>query len=285
MSKGYVILAQNSTHGDYVKMAYVLALSIKVTQSDIKSVSLITDIVDAVPHHYRDVFDQIIEIPWYDDAYESEWKIENRWKIYHVSPYEETVVLDADMLFLTDVSHWWKYLSKNYEICFVNKPRTYRNEIVSENYYRQTFEKNFLPNFYSAFTYFKKGDTSLQYWKLVEIITKNWQTFYSKYLLETKPKFLSMDVTYALAAKLMDIHSMMILPDYITFTHMKGRCQGWKMNSDDWRDYAAAYLDKKGNLKVGNYSQSGIFHYTEKEFVSLAYYVFEDLYKESIKND
>ena len=284
MSKGYVILAQNSSHGDYVKMAYVLALSIKVTQSKISSVTLITDVIDSVPHHYRAAFDHIIEIPWYDDAYNSEWKIENRWKIYHITPYDETIVLDADMLALTDISHWWKYLSQNHNICFVNKPVTYRNEIITETYYRTVFVENDLPNFYSAVMYFKKSDFAMQYWKLVELITKNWQMFYSRFLLETKPKNLSMDVTYALAAKIMDIQDVTIPPEHITFVHMKGRCQNWKLNSDNWREYAAAYIDKTANLKVGNYKQTGLFHYTEKDFVSVAYHVFEDLYKESLEH-
>lgn len=280
MSKGYVILAQNSDRGDYLTMAYTLALSIKATQKKINSVSLITDVVDAVPQHYRAVFDHIIEIPWFDDALQSAWKIENRWKIYHITPYEETVVLDADMLFLTDVSHWWKYLSKNHEMCFVNSPITYRNEVITETYYRKVFVDNNLPNFYSAFMYFKKCDLAEQYWKMVEVVTKHWKIFYSTYLPESRPNHLSMDVVFSLAAKIMNIQDYMIPTNHITFVHMKGRCQNWKLNSDDWRNYAAAYIDKRGNLKVGNHKQTGIFHYTEKEFVFVAQNVFENLYKE-----
>lgn len=281
MSKGFVILAQNSNYGDYLKMAYTLALSIKVTQSETASVSLITDAVDTVPPYYSEIFDHIIEIPWYDDAHSSEWKIENRWKIYHITPYDETIVLDADMIALTDIGHWWKYLNR-YNVCFITNPITYRNELITETYYRKVFVENDLPNFYSAFMYFKKCDFSHQYWKIVELITKNWQIFYSRFLEESKPKHLSMDVTYALAAKLMDIQDMMIAPEYITFVHMKGRCQNWKSNSDDWRDCAAAHIDKHGNLKVGNYKQFGLFHYTEKDFASAICYVFEELYKESL---
>ena len=73
-NKGYLILAQNGTV-DYVRMAYVLALTIKLTQTEINSVSLLTDVPDAVPDHYKSVFDNIIEIPWFDDALNSEWKI------------------------------------------------------------------------------------------------------------------------------------------------------------------------------------------------------------------
>ena len=115
-TKGYLILAQNKSSTDYVQMAYVLALSIKTSQKEVTSVSLITDVPDAVPEHYRAVFDQIIEIPWYDDALTSEWKIENRWKIDHITPYEETILLDADMLFLTSVDDWWGYLNQNFDL-------------------------------------------------------------------------------------------------------------------------------------------------------------------------
>ena len=95
MSKGFVVLAQNTSNVDYVKQAYALALSIKFSQKTVKSISIITN--DVVPDEYKDVFDTIIPIPWVDDAQDKEWKVENRWKIYHVTPYEETIVLDTDM--------------------------------------------------------------------------------------------------------------------------------------------------------------------------------------------
>ena len=50
-----------------------------------------------------DNFDQIIPIPFGDAADDSEWKVENRWKIYHASPYDETIVMDTDMLVLQNI--------------------------------------------------------------------------------------------------------------------------------------------------------------------------------------
>jgi hypothetical protein len=50
---------------------------------------------------------------------------------------------------------------------------------------------------------------------------------------------------------------------------MKARCQDWKLiQTDRWQDKVGVYLDKNLNLKIGNYKQSGIFHYTEKDFAS-----------------
>jgi hypothetical protein len=279
--KGYLILAQNS-NDDYVRLAYVLALSIKLTQTGTTSVSLVTDIPDAVPAHYRSVFDHIIEIPWFDDALESDWKIENRWKIYHVTPYDQTILLDADMLFLSDVSHWWDYLEQNHDLFICHDVMTYRNELVTDRFYRRAFKSNDLPDIYSAFTYFKKSETAELFWKSVETIAKNWQKFYSLYITEDRPKHLSMDVVFSLAIKLLGLKDQTSSPfGYPRFVHMKSRVQNWKTASEDWMEHAGVYLNKHGSLKIGNYQQSEIIHYTEKKFLNdYVLYVFEDLYKE-----
>ena len=267
MNKGYVILAQNSGGNDYVSMAAACAFSIKATQTTVKDVTLITDVIDAIPYHCRDAFDQILPIQWFDDAYESEWKIENRWKLYHLTPYEETVILDADMLFLSDVSHWWDYMNKNYNLLITDKVFTYRNEQITNSFYRKTFRENNLPNCYSAFTYFKKSEFSKEFWQLVELIVKNWKPYYNAFIKESKPNHLSIDIVFALAIKILgienDVFSSLDIP---TFTHMKSRDQGWINYTDRWMDSAGVYMNDKCQLKIGNFQQTGIFHYTENDF-------------------
>jgi len=268
MTKGYVILAQNNKNNDYVRMAYATALSIKATQTEINNVTLITDVPDAVPNHYKKVFDKILPILWYDDALNSEWKIENRWKLYHLTPYDETIILDADMLFLSDVSYWWKYLSDNHDIAITETVYTYRNELIVDSFYRKVFRSNSLPNCYSAFTYFKKCKKAETFWKIVELIVKNWKDFYQKFLKESRPNYLSIDVAFALAVKILGIEDEVFTKlNYPSFTHMKSMDQGWIECSDDWTLSAGIYLNDTG-LKIGNYQQEGIFHYTEKEFLT-----------------
>lgn len=282
-SKGYLILAQNNSTDDYLSMAYALALSIKLSQTEVTSVSLLTDVPDAVRHHHRDLFDHIIQIPWFDDAYNSNWKIENRWKIYHVTPYDQTVLLDADMIFLTDISHWWRYLENNHDLFITDTVFTYRNEKITDTYYRKVFEGNNLPNTYSAFTYFKKSELAEEFWKTVEIIAKNWQVFYNKFLPNSKPKHLSMDVVFALAVKILGIEDHIISRfDYPTFVHMKSKVQNWQSSSDDWMNHVSTYFSAPNILKVGNVQQSGIFHYTEKKFLDYILRVLERSYKEKI---
>ena len=284
MSKGYVILAQNNVKDDYIKMAYVAAMSIKISQLTVNNVTLITDVPDAVPHHYREAFDQILPILWYDDALGSDWKIENRWKIYHITPYKQTVLIDADMLFLTDISHWWKYLEKNHDLFIADRVTTYRNEEIKSDYYRKVFTSNDLPNTYSAFTYFKKSQDAEIFWKFVEIIVKNWKDFYQKYLENNRPNYLSIDVVFGLAVKILGYEDKVFSKfDYPTFTHMKGRVQNWSYEKDRWMDITPVYLNDQCQLKVGNYSQEGIFHYTEKDFLNdNVYYKYQKLFKEDV---
>lgn len=268
MTKGYLILAQNNKD-DYVKMAYVAAMSIKLTQKEINNVTLVTDVPDAVPEHYKKVFDQILPILWYDDALDSDWKIENRWKLYHMTPYDETVVIDADMLFLSDVSHWWKYLTENHEMMITDKVFTYRNELITTSRYRKAFIDNSLPNCYSAFTYFKKCDLAKMFWKIVEVIVKDWQVFYQKYIKESRPGHLSIDIVFSLAVKILGIEDQVFSSfDYPSFIHMKSYDQNWKNASPDWTEHAGIYMNEQCQLKIGNYQQTGIFHYTEKKFLN-----------------
>lgn len=270
MDKGFIILVQNTDSINYVRMAAYLAASIKKTQNEIDSVSVITDNVDLIKKSYSDLFDNVIEIPWNDSAKNSFWKIENRWKIYHASPYKQTIMLDADMLFLNDITHWWEYLDKNFDLFVTSTVKTYRNDKVTGTYYRRVFTANQLPNAYTAFVYFKQCDFSKQFWKLVEEIAKNWKEYYNHFLKDYKPSFLSMDVVFALAIKILDIEDKVFSSiDHPSFVHMKGYIQDWNTPHENWMKKIPVNLDKDLNLKIGNFLQNGIFHYTEKNFIDV----------------
>lgn len=275
MTKGYIILAQDSINPkiDYHRMAYALALSIKNTQSTVSDVTLITDKnVNLFSNRYHDVFDNIIELPWGDHAKLSKWKIENKWKYYHATPYDETVVLDADMVFTSDVSSWWDLLSSK-EICLANTVNTFRGEVASDDHYRKTFTSNDLPNIYTAFMYFKKTEMSAELFKLTEIIFKNWERFYYDYLDETRPKQLSGDVAYALAIKLLGIEKDCTFSNSVnipSFVHMKSKIQNIpeRFITEDWTLHLPTYFTENGILKIGNYQQHLPFHYQIKEWLT-----------------
>ena len=200
MNKGFCILAQNNSDVDYVRQAYALAVSIHKFNKDQK-VSLITN--DKVSKKYQTVFDKIIKIPWTDQAESSHWKIENRWKVYHASPYEYTIVMDADMLVLHDISFWWKSLIKR-DLFFVSDIRNYRNEVVTNRYYRKTFDENNLPDLYSAIYYFKKSEAAYEFFNFLELIVTNWELFYGECAPELYQNRCSIDLCCSIASKILD---------------------------------------------------------------------------------
>jgi hypothetical protein len=265
MSKGFCLLAQNNDTTDYIRQAYALALSLHKYNKGQK-ISLITN--DPVPASYLHAFDKIIAIPWDDNAEGAKWKIQNRWKVYHASPYDETIVLEADMLILNDITHWWKELGKR-DLFFVSNVRTYRDELVTSTYYRKTFKANTLPNLYSACHYFKKGDVAKEFFNLVEIIINNWQLFYGKFASEEYQKWCSMDVSCALASKILGNETEITDPkSFITFTHMKPHVQEWGQVPEQWTKVIGKYYRPDGTLILGNYVQKGLLHYVEDEFLT-----------------
>ena len=266
MSKGFIVLAQNTETVDYIKQAYALALSIKNTQQTVNKISLITN--DEVPYQYKHVFDKIIEIPWGDMATNPTWKIENRWKMFHVSPYDETIVLDTDMLFLDDISSWWDYCSTS-DLKFCSKIKNYKNEIITTDpVHRKTFINNGLSNPYVALYYFKKSDLALNFFKVLEFVVKNWE-FCSKTITSTTPqKWLSIDLATAIAIDIMGIEDQVIDKfSPLEFVHMKSAIQGWNPVPSSWQN-VVSFSFENGCMLVGNYQQSFLFHYVEKDFVT-----------------
>jgi len=265
MSKGFCLIAQNNSKTDYVKQAYALALSIHKFNKDQK-VSIITN--DPIQEEYRSVFDQIIPIPFADDADRSDWKIENRWKVYHATPYDETIVMDVDMLVVSNITHWWNELSKR-NLFFVSNVNTYRQDIVTSRKYRKVFDSNNLPNLYSGVYYFKKGDEAHRFFYLLELVMNNWELFYGKYADIDYQNWCSMDVSCAIVSKLLDNESDITQNNsYITFTHMKPHIQGWKEIPEKWTRVIGSYLTNDGDFLLGNFKQTGVLHYVEDEFLT-----------------
>jgi hypothetical protein len=265
-TKGFIILAQNSEGIDYVRQAYALALSIKITQPEYNSVSLVTDAV--VPTEYLKAFDHVIDIPYSDSAKLSAWKVENRWKFIHASPYDETIVLDSDMLFFKDITNLWTHLA-HHDVYFANKILDHRNNIVTDLVNRKTFAENNLPNVYFAFHYFKKTARAFEFYKTLEFVVKNWIDIYSTLTPNSQQKWLSMDVSAAIATKILDMEAEVTNNHLPTaFVHMKPNLQGWSPVPAEWINSADYYFDNTGALYINQFKQNENFHYTEDKFLT-----------------
>lgn len=272
MSKGYIVIAQNTNTVDYLEQAYALALNLKLTQKVVKNLTVCVDENTKrklTPKH-TSVFDHIVDIPWKDESSGSDWKINNKWKYYWMTPYDETVILDTDMIFPRDVSNWWNIMSQQ-DVWATTQVKNFRGEIVTSDYYRKCFTANNLPNIYTAFFYFKKTDLSAELFAMTEIVFQHWQRFFYKYLPAGKPDWLSGDVAYALAMKLLDIQHLCTkdnVTNMPTFVHMKSQLQDIKNISDNWSNSLPTYYKSHDDFKIGNYQQTLPFHYVDKTWMT-----------------
>lgn len=254
MSNGICVLAQNNDTTNYVEQAYALALSV-LSHSPNTNISIITN--DKISSKYKNVFDQVISIPGVDLAENKNWKIDNRWKLSQLTPYSNTTVFDADMLVLDPIN-----FSTN-ELAFTTTVNTYRNTTVTSRYYRKTFDDNNLPNIYTGMYQFKKSSNTTAFFNLLEVIMNNWEVFYKTYTPLSMQTWNSVDVSAAIALKILDI-------DYtsnLTFTHMKPHVQNIEPVPSKWTNDLS--VDFGDNIYINGFKQSGVLHYVEDEFLTL----------------
>lgn len=267
MSKGFLVIAENSKSTNYVEQAYALALSIKMSQKETTSISLVTN--NKVSKKIAKAFDQIITIPWTERVSESRYAVENRWKLFHISPYDETIVLDADMLMLEDISDWWSYCN-NFNLKFCNRVKNYKLEpILQDTFHRKAFNENGLTNPYFALHYFKKSEQALNFYKVLEFVCNNWEWCYNKFAPVAYQDWLSMDLASAIAIEITGYHEAVIDScSPLDFVHMKLPLQGWEILLASWQDTIPLVLNSRGELIAGNIKQTKLFHYVEKNFIS-----------------
>lgn len=265
MNFGYLIIVSQHKDIDYLKLAYALALSIKNTQKP--GYDKVALVIDDKKHL------ETLKSPWVFDEV-IEWNKEDFWTgrswMDKLTPWDQTVCLDADMLFLRDYSHWIDYFSENCELYIPSTSYTYRNEKVTGDFYRKTFTANELPNLYSMWTWFKKdSDISDEFFTLARHIIKNPNEFSSIYLKNLRPKILGTDESFSLAAKILDIqHNVSYDLEFPRLVHLKGMIQNWPWPAEKVTDHVGFYFNKSGNLKIGNFQQHNIVHYVEKDLIT-----------------
>lgn len=265
MKFGYLLVVSEHETVDYLSLAYALALSIKNTQKPgFDQVALVLDNKEKLNQLKSPwVFDHVIE--WNGQTF---W--DGRSWMDQLTPFENTVCLDVDMLFVRDCSHWAEYFIENCDLYVANKSYTYRGELITDNFYRKAFVKNDLPNLYSMYTFFKKGkDITTDFFNLGRHIILNPTEFSNVFLSNHKPKVLGTDEAFALSAKILGIEDQIAYPlEFPRLVHMKPMIQNWPWPADVWSNHVGFYLNKKGQLKIGNYQQYDLIHYVEKDKMS-----------------
>ena len=237
-------MAQNTKSTDYVSCAEVLKKSIHRVMPA-ANVTIITD------------------LPYGDQAPDSDWKLINDWQVYDASPYEYTIKLEADMIIPCNIDYWWDVL-KERDLVVSNTIRNYKGSISDCKMYRNFITDNELPDVYNAITYFKKSELAKDFFNIVKIIFQNWED-YKKILKCNSDEIATTDWVYSIACHIMGVENT-TLPAFKQFSmvHMKQHIND--LLSETWtNELVYEYND---HLKINTFPQFYPFHYHIKAFAN-----------------
>ena len=97
---------------------------------------------DVVPNAYKEVFDHIVITKDVGLKY----PMANEWQVFNLTPYKETIHVEADCLFTSNNDWWWQELQQH-ELFFTSHVKDYRGKTSTSNFYRKHFDKKGLPNY------------------------------------------------------------------------------------------------------------------------------------------
>lgn len=209
MSRGAVLVAQNNSTIDYIKLAIFSAQRIKKFL-DIP-VSLITDSRGYLESQYPDhPFDQVLDLTSNETYFQRrfndgslankilEWKNLSRYKVYDLSPYDTTLVLDVDYILNSSV------LKSSLKL---DCPLQIYSASMDIAEWRDTSEFQrinpySIPFYWATAFVFNKGSTASDFFILINYIKDNWDYFRTLYCI-TSPMFRN-DFAFSIAIHIMN---------------------------------------------------------------------------------
>jgi hypothetical protein len=258
MSFGYVLFA---TGREYQRLAYALALSIKIHQN--VNVSLITD-----EPNQPSIYDKVIVIK--PSKAEGRLSAYDRSFIYDLSPYDETIHIESDCLVLNDLSPWVEKL-KSKDLIFARKIVHFNGSPVDYKHhptYRSAYKLNCLPHdLRCAAFWFRKTEENQKFFDQVRLCNTNPKYPY-KHMPHVGVTIDSFDVCIAMATEeLQNYHTIVDHENVMSFCHAKIDLVG---------DGETIF---NGDLYVNGYKQKDIFHYVNKSWMDESKIkILEDIY-------
>jgi hypothetical protein len=178
----------------------------------------------------------------------------NDWQMFSVSPYRQTIKLEADMIATSAIDHWWTLFELR-DVVISQGCRNFYDEPADSRFYRKIFDQNHLPDVYNAITYWRLSKTARDFFDLIRHIFEHWNDY--RTLLKFPDDTASTDVVYAMAAQIMGPEQV-TLPTGLgpSIVHMKRYIN--PIQSNDWTKELTWENDP---FRINTVSQWGMVHY------------------------
>tara|TARA_B100000965_G_scaffold168755_2_gene140773 strand:- start:3479 stop:4357 length:879 start_codon:yes stop_codon:yes gene_type:complete len=271
--RGFVTLGIN-TGEDNIRYCYALALSIKACDPG-ASVTLIVDKgqLGNVQSFYEHAFDYMIELPHGNSAHKDGFHGMNLWQVYHATPYEETIYVDYDTLFVNvDMFNLWKIMGNDH-ISMPNKAYTYRRWDVPIGW-RFEFELQYsLPQLYSNMIYFNKHSKVAEEWfKMCDPVFQNWRQVYSRIFTDKKPEVFNKNILSNMVTHFLDVEKdigVHLNNHYDLHALSHGAFPSREQIPEHWTDMMNYWVTDEAKIQVENsIINSGIIHYSDETFLT-----------------
>ena len=238
-SKGVLVFARNNGHIDYVKQAAYLAKRVEKYLG--LPTSVVTDSVNYLHEVYPDVFDEVIPVEYINDENHrlyfdgsltqktANFKNRMRADAYDVSPYDETLLLDTDMIICNDMFNSC-FESKNDFLIYKDADDIAKVRDETEFTYISDYGIDF---YWATCVFFRKTGENKVFFDLVKHVQEEWQHYFRTYQLSSN--LFRNDFAFSIAIHIMNGFQpgnfAAPMPGRLLYTIDKDIL--WKLNDDE----------------------------------------------------
>jgi hypothetical protein len=274
-TKGFIITASTTTEQ---QNAAICAYSILASNPDASITICVSGHPESVLQHLREPFDHIVQVPFGEGA---PHRRAYDWQLYWATPYDHTIVIDCMTIANQNFDTTWEYLIDNHSIFFDTKKYDFKGDLIELD--KEVYNEYQMDHLRSDIWFFSKNDESLEYFKLLDPIMRDWYQALLK-IVEARfvPEEFDIDLMHSTVIAMHwgneycighDIFNIVDLP--IAEQYFYHKCP------NKWTQYLNTWIDRDLTFKVQNYNQYGIVYYGHPEFGKQDIYErFRDYYTE-----
>jgi hypothetical protein len=209
MNKGAFLIAHNNNLVDYVKQAVYNAERIK-SFLDIP-VSIATSNADYLRENFNsNIFDKIIEVDTVDenntrvifDGYNNKktisWKNYNRCSVYDLTPYDETLLLDTDLVICNSLLKQCFDSQQDFLVYRTAEDLTGNSDVDEFKFISETS----IDFYWATVVFFRKTKANKIFFDLVKHIQEEWTHY--KNLYQIKSTTFRNDYAFSIAIHMMN---------------------------------------------------------------------------------